>query len=291
MIVRVPASSANLGPGFDSFGLAWKIYNEIEFLFMEEGLTISGCDERYCGEDNLAYVAYVRTMERCGRKTPGLQIRFLKTEIPVSRGLGSSAALITAGVTVANAMNALGLSKEELLDVATSVEGHPDNIAPALYGGLTASLMEGSHAVTRSFPLSDKLCFTLLIPPFELSTALSRSVMPKEVGMRDAVFNLSRTALLPRALADGDAELLRLALDDRLHQPYRFPLIEGAEIAKQLANDCGAISLCISGAGSTLLCVANDAAFAGKMKRAISEACPTWLVLEAQPDDRGAALL
>ena len=291
MIVRVPASSANLGPGFDSFGLAWKIYNEIEFLFTEEDLSISGCDERYCGKDNLAYVAYTRTMERCGRKTPGLKIRFLKTEIPVSRGLGSSAALITAGVTAANAMYELGLSREELFDFATAVEGHPDNIAPALYGGLTVSLMEGSHAVTRSFPLSDKLRFTLLIPPFELSTALSRGVMPKEIGMREAVFNLSRAALLPRAFADGDAELLRLALDDRLHQPYRFPLIEGADAAKKLANDCGAIALCISGAGSTLLCVANDAAFAGRMKRAMSEVCPSWFVLEARPDNMGTASL
>ena len=140
MIVRVPASSANLGPGFDSFGIAWKLYNEIRFELAEEGLSISGCDERYRGEDNLACVAFTRVLQSCGRERCGLRINFEKTEIPVSRGLGSSAALITAGVLAANALCDLGLEKSELFDIATSVEGHPDNIAPAMFGGLTVSL-------------------------------------------------------------------------------------------------------------------------------------------------------
>ena len=222
MIVRVPASSTNLGPGFDSFGVAWRLYNEIEFVLADEGLCITGCDPRYAGEDNLAYRAFRRVLAYSGRSLRGLRINFIKSEIPVSRGLGSSAALITAGVVAANKLYGLGLSKGELLDLATAVEGHPDNVAPALYGGLTVSLTEGEHAVTRRFPLSEKLFCTLLIPPFELSTALARGVMPKQVSMKDAVFNLSRAALLPRALADGDTELLRIAVEDRLHQPYRF---------------------------------------------------------------------
>lgn len=290
MKVRVPASSANLGPGFDSFGLAWQIHNEISFAPSDK-LTISGCDLRYAGEDNLCYLAYCRALQTCGRKPDALRIEFERTEIPVSRGLGSSAALITAGVIAANELNGLGLNKEELLDIATSVEGHPDNIAPALYGGLTVSLMDGDHAVTRCFPISDKLCFSLLIPPFELSTALSRSVMPARINMRDAVFNLSRSALLPRALADGDAGLLRLALDDRLHQPYRVTLIKGWEEAKSLAQRLGAIGLCISGAGSTLLCIAWERDFTARMCEAMAAALPGWRVVDARPDGKGAQVL
>lgn len=287
MKILVPASSANLGPGFDSFGLAWQLYNEIFFEEAEQ-LSITGCDDRYRGEDNLACVAYRHVLEACGRRCSGLQIEFGKTDIPVSRGLGSSAALITAGVCAANALHGLGLGKDELLDLGTAVEGHPDNIAPALYGGLTVSIMEGEHAITRSFPLSDRLFFTLLIPPFELSTALSRSVMPREVSMRDAVFNLSRAALLPRALADGDVDLLRFAINDRLHQPYRFALIKGWDTVERLAHTSGAAEICISGAGSTLLCISDDPAFSVRMKDAMDAELPAWRLIAVRVDTNGA---
>ena len=173
MIVRVPASSANLGPGFDSFGIAWQLYNEISFQLAGE-TEILGCSAAYRGEDNLALRAYRRVLERCGVRDEGVSIRFGRTSIPVSRGLGSSAALITAGVMAANELHDLGLSRESLFLLATEVEGHPDNVAPAIYGGLSVSAMAGGRAVTRRFPVSDKLYFTALIPPFELSTALAR---------------------------------------------------------------------------------------------------------------------
>ena len=215
MIVRVPASSANLGPGFDSFGIAWQLYNEISFQLSDE-TEILGCAEGYQNEENLALRAYRRVLERCGvREEGGVSIRFGKTSIPVSRGLGSSAALITAGVMAANELYGLGLSRDELFLLATEVEGHPDNVAPALYGGLSVSAMAGGRAVTRRFPVSDKLFFTALIPPFELSTALARSVLPESVSRADAVFNVSRGALVLRALGDGDAELLAFAMDFR----------------------------------------------------------------------------
>lgn len=290
MKIRVPASSANLGPGFDSFGLAWQMYNEISFA-PSDTMSIRGCDERYRGENNLCYQAYRHTLEACGVPCGGLEIVFEKTDIPVSRGLGSSAALIAAGVLAADTLHGLRLEKQELFALAAAVEGHPDNIAPALFGGLTVSLMDGDRPVTRSFPLSNRLHFALLIPSFELSTALSRSVMPREVSMKDAVFNLSRAALLPRALADGDAKLLRLALEDRLHQPYRSALIPGSDEAARLAGELGAIGLCISGAGSTLLCVADREDFCERMKDAVSAVLPDWRVTEAKADNAGAVIL
>ena len=289
MIVRVPASSANLGPGFDSFGIAWKLYNEIDFQIAEETV-ISGCPEAYANRDNLALRGYRRVLKRCGIDDREVAIRFGRTSIPVSRGLGSSAALIAAGVTAANALHDLGLSREELLLLATDVEGHPDNVAPALFGGLTVSCMEGGEAISRRFPVSSSLRFAALIPPFELSTALARSVLPQEVPFADAVFNISRAALLLRALEDGDGELLSVAMQDRLHQPFRSKLIDGYKTARIEAQECGALGICISGAGSTLLCVADRDDFVSRMETAIELSLPSWEVQELIPDPDGALI-
>ena len=291
MIVRVPASSANLGPGFDCLGIAWNLYNEIEYELSDSGLVIEGCDERFQGEDNLTYRAFRRALDYAGVKAPGVTIRFRKTEIPVSRGLGSSAALIAGGVVAADRLCSLGLSDEERLSIATGIEGHPDNVAPALFGGMTVSAMDGERAVTCPCPVSPKLYFTVLIPPFELSTELSRSVLPASYSRPDAVFNLSRTALLLRALETGDAQLLRVGLQDRLHQPYRLPLIAGVEQAKAAAEACGAIGLCISGAGSTLLCIAAEADFSRRFAAKLLETLPGWRVLAVTPDLSGAKII
>ena len=289
MIVRVPASSANLGPGFDSFGIAWQLYNEISFQPAEK-TEIFGCGEAYRNEDNLALRAYRRVLERCGVRDGGVAIRFGRTSIPVSRGLGSSAALICAGVIAANELHGLGLLRDELFLLATEVEGHPDNVAPALYGGLSVSAMAGGQAVTRRFPVSDRLFFTALIPPFELSTALARSVLPETVSRTDAIFNVSRGALLLRALEDGDAELLSFAMDDRLHQPYRASLIDGFSAARAEAQECGAAAICISGAGPTLLCVADRPDFPARMETALSMALPGWELRALSPDLDGARI-
>lgn len=291
MKLRIPASSANLGPGFDCFGIAWQCYNEIEFIPKSEGLVISGCDEKYCNSDNLAFVAYRAAMHWAGHHEYGLEIRFGKTDIPVSRGMGSSAALIVGGVMAANAMNGLELSGSELLAIAASVEGHPDNIAPALFGGFTVSAMAGSTAITTHFPISEKLFFTLLIPDFELSTELARRVLPNMVSRQDAIFNISRASLLIKALERGDRILMRIALEDKLHQPYRTGLIEGYDIAQAAARKLGALGLCISGAGSTLLCIADRAEFSAEMEAELKEQLPGWRVLGVLPDMQGVKIL
>lgn len=290
MIVRVPASSANLGPGFDSFGIAWQLYNEIDFQLAEEGLVISGCPEQYQNEHNLAYRGFRRVLERCGFPLGGVAIRFGRCAIPVSRGLGSSAALIAAGVIAANELYEIGLTRAEQLLLATEVEGHPDNVAPALYGGLTVSAMDGGRAITRPFPLSERLHFAALIPPFELSTELARSVLPAQLPREDAVFNVSHAALLLRALGDGDAELLAFAMDDRVHQSYRAKLIDGFRTARIEAQECGAAGICISGAGPTVLCVADRPDFAARMETALELALPGWEFRELTPDLDGAKI-
>lgn len=291
MIVKVCASSANLGPGFDCFGLAWQCYNTMEFLPGGSGLEISGCEERFANADNLAYRAYRAVLDRIGAAAEPLRIRFLSSDIPLSRGLGSSAALIVGGVLAANALRSLNLSRETLLEIATEVEGHPDNIAPALCGGLTVSTMDGGRVVSAPFPLSDRLCFAALVPDFELSTELSRSVLPQTLSRQDAIFNISRAALLLRALESGDTGLLRTGLHDRLHQPYRTALIDGYEQAAALAYERGADGVCISGAGSTMLCISAEPAFAGRMAEAMAERFPRWRVLPLLPDRQGAVVI
>lgn len=291
MKFRIPASSANLGPGFDCFGIAWQCYNEIEFIPREEGLVISGCAEKYRNEDNLAYKAYHAAMTWAGQRESGLEIRFGRTDIPVSRGMGSSAALIVGGVVAANVIHGLELSGSELLAIATSVEGHPDNIAPALFGGFTVSAMDGIAAVTTHFPISEKLFFTLLIPDFELSTELARSVLPEAVSRQDAIFNISRSALLIKALERGDRQLMRIALEDKLHQPYRTKLIQGFETAEAAAKKLEAMGICISGAGSTLLCIADRPEFSAEMEEALKESLPGWKVLGVKPDLQGVKMI
>ncbi len=290
MIVQVPGTSANLGPGFDCFGIAWNCYNTMEFL-PAESLEISGCPEEFQNRENLAYVGYETVCRAAGVNAEAVSIRFLETEVPVSRGLGSSAALIAAGAVAANEMHGLGYTKEELLSLVTPVEGHPDNLAPALLGGLTVSLMEGERVESRRFPLSEKFFFAALIPNFKLSTALARGVLPEHYSRADAIFNVSRATLLLRALSDGDGDLLSLAMQDKIHQPYRFQLIEGYERAAELAKEQGALAVSISGAGSTLLCVAEDGAFGENMTRVLGKEFPHWQVRPLLVDMDGAKVL
>lgn len=259
VIIKARATSANLGPGFDCLGIAWELCNTIEFD--ECGmLFIEGCEERFLNDGNLAVRAFKSTLNQCGIPFTGVSIRFDETNIPISRGLGSSSALIVAGIRGANELYRIGMSKDEMFELASVLEGHPDNVAPAIYGGLTASLLKDGKAVKAQFPVSDSLHFTALIPDFELQTSLARSVLPENISRQDAVFCTARVAMLLKAMETGDLELLKIALEDRLHEPYRCKLIPGYEEIKSQVDAQGAC-LCISGAGPTLLVISDQADF------------------------------
>ena len=288
--VRVPASTSNLGPGFDSFGCALTLYTDISFEEKEEGLCITGCDEAYAGKDNLAYVAYCAAMEAMGEPLRGLRIH-IDANIPVCRGLGSSAALLVAGAMGANALHGNKLSKEELLTITNVIEGHPDNLAPAIFGGLTASMVEDGIPATVGFPLHPDWKFLALVPDFELSTKLSRSVLPEKLNRSDAIYNISHALLLLKALETGDEELLRLSMRDKVHQPYRQGLITDFEQVQSLVAATGGC-LCISGAGPTLLCITKDdklASWLGQKLPAVTTA--SWQVLRLKAEPFGAQVL
>lgn len=289
--VRVPATTANLGPGFDSFGCALGLYNTYTFEAIDSGLEILGCAEKYCNERNLSVRAYRMTLEEAGVPFTGLRMEMLETQIPVSRGLGSSAAMIVAGIVAANAEAGYPFDHRKMLELATRIEGHPDNLAPAFYGGLTASMMNDGIPDTVTYQMAEGLQFVVCIPTFELSTAKARKALPEMYTRADAVYNISHGAVLLKALETGNIPVISRALSDRLHQPYRFSLIPEFETVNRLARESGAIAFCISGAGPTLLALTDDRNFAGRLSaRLRTETKKGWRVLAPEIDRQGAVV-
>lgn len=281
--VRVPATSANLGPGFDCLGAALSLWMRCTFEAAPEGeLRISGCPSAHANADNLIYRAYLAGCEALGISPKGLHLS-IDSQIPLARGLGSSAAAIVAGIAGAFLLHGAALDKEHILRLATALEGHPDNAAPAVYGGLRASMMEQELVLSEAFALSESLLWTALVPDVPLSTQEARAVLPKQVPHADAVFNASHALMLLKALETGDMVLLRHALQDRLHQRQRLPLIADGERVWRLAEDAGAC-VYLSGAGPTLMCLHQEKGLRDALRDVIP---PGWQLIALQPDNAG----
>lgn len=288
--IRVPATTANLGPGFDSFGCSFALYDTLTFEEQPgDALTFDGCARAYCNLENLAVVAYRAVMQHLGLPVQGLHIS-IRAEIPICRGLGSSAAMIVAGAAAANALHGSPLSRNELLEICNGIEGHPDNLAPALFGGMAVSLVEAGKPYTVRCDVHKNLRFTALIPDFELSTHKAREALPQKLNFSDAVFNVSRAGVLLKALEQGDEELLRIALADRIHQPYRAALIPEYEHVRALALECGCTAFCISGAGPTLLCLSFSDAWESSFRKKIASIPGGWQVLSLPVDHDGVQI-
>lgn len=289
--VTVPATTANLGPGYDCLGLALGLYTCVQFTpaahwcLVVEG---EGADELPRGRENLVWRAACRLWQHVNFSPPAFRVKIINS-IPVGRGLGSSAAAIVAGLVAANHIAGFLLDRSGLLQLAAELEGHPDNVAPALLGGLTVSALDRGkvEAVRLDFP--SHLRLVLCIPGFQLSTRRAREALPPTVGHSAAAFNVSRTALLLAALAQGRDDLLSLACQDRLHQPFRKQLVPGFDIAVQAAVDAGALACVLSGAGPSLLALVSggDPHRVGKAMAAAFSAA-RYLVLA--PDLTGARL-
>lgn len=259
VIVKVPATSANCGPGFDSLGLACTLYNTFTYEVCKDGLELvidgEGKDLLSADAGNLAFAAFFKVWTKMTGQEIGLKVH-MRNNIPLSRGLGSSSTAIVAGLMAANYMTGSTLTKADLVNLATEMEGHPDNVAPALLGGFTISYMEDKTAHSFSFIPAKKLKLVAVVPSMPLSTSKARAAIPTLVPHCDAVFNASRTALLIGALMSGEYSYLPAALEDKLHQPYRASLIPGMEEAFTVAKAMGAYNAIISGAGSTLMAYA-----------------------------------
>lgn len=256
LYVRVNATSANVCVGFDVLGIALQLENTFTFERKEE-ISFKGFEKAYCvKENNLVYQAYQRVFEYTKRELIPVEIGF-EGKIPVSRGLGSSSSLIVAGVFGANAILGNVLSQDELFNLCCELEGHPDNVAPAIFGGLVASYKTAQGYRTIPYPVKNTLRFIVVIPPFKLSTHEARSVLPKSLPYADIVHNLSRIVHIPKAFAEGNIELLRELFDDRLHEPYRGSLIPKYEEIKEICLQEEA-AFAISGSGSAMLIIALE---------------------------------
>lgn len=260
--LQVPATSANCGPGFDTLGLAVTYYNEVTYEITEERgfqLEVTGEGAEYLKPfgRNLAFASFFKVWNAVhDNKRIGLKVT-MNNRIPMSRGMGSSSAAIVAGLYAANVLCDNHFSNEELLQFATEIEGHPDNVAPALYGGFTISFLDGEDkAHTLKLIPPGKLKFIAVVPASKLATSLARQAIPATVPHKDAVFNSSHCALLVAALMTGNFQYLGQAMEDKLHQPYRAHLIPGLYEVFEAAKAAGAYNGIISGAGSTIMAYA-----------------------------------
>lgn len=257
--VRVPGTSANCGPGFDCLGVACTIYNELELTLLEEErldikITGDGAENIPVDERNIVWRSIQKLLERAGKEQEykGAIIR-MDNGVPLSRGLGSSATAIVGGLKAANECLGNPFTNRDLLQMATEIEGHPDNVAPAIFGGFTVSIVRNGKP--ECFSLMPKLPLKLVVtvPDFFLPTKAARAVLPAEVPMKDAVFNIGRAAMLTAALCKGNKSFLRSVFDDALHQPYRAKLIPGMYDVFKAARAAGALGASMSGAGPCLI--------------------------------------
>ncbi len=264
--VRAPATSANMGPGFDCLGIALDIWNVITVEtgdeIAAEGFHVSGQGEDDLPRDrsNMVWQSVARVFEETGLPVPPMSIA-CRNDIPTARGLGSSSAALVGGLTAGNELCGCPLSQEDLLQIAAEVEGHPDNVAPALFGGMQIAVYDGDKVLNASVPVPEDLSAVLYIPNLPMPTEEARGLLGDEVPRSDAVFNIGRAALLVRAMASGDLERLDIATDDRLHQPARRTIFFPMKNIIRAALGAGALGAFLSGAGSTILALATEKEF------------------------------
>jgi len=325
--IKVPATSANLGPGFDALGLALDLWNETRVstdfstdFGTDERMksTDSRTDERMRATDfgtdarikrmsvavrgegegllarndkNLIVRTAQRLAEQLGRSLPPLHAE-CRNQIPLSSGLGSSAATLVTGLLAGNALFGNPLSKEEILNLASELEGHPDNVAPALMGGLVVSMVNEGKVIAHSIPLGMDVHITIALPEFYISTKQARAVLPKKISMKNAVHNISRAVLVTEAFRTGDLSLLGEAMTDQIHQPHRLKLIPGAQAALDAAKAAGAAAVALSGAGPSLIAFSSkaEAGIGEAMKRAYEAAGLATRVFNLRASSRGAEI-
>ncbi len=271
--MKVPATTANLGPGFDALGLALDLWNEAEFTpTNDRKITVSiageGADQLPTDANNAIVDAALQVYDQVGKPCPGFHVHCLN-RVPLGSGLGSSSAAMLTGLLGANALLGEPYSRETILKLAIESEGHPDNVAPAMLGGLVASIIHESHVVSLRLTLTSQrtpIHITVVFPEFDFPTKQARAILPRQLDRKDAIYNISRAVIVTEAFRVGDLKMLGEAMTDKLHQPYRLPLIPGAQAAMDAMKQSGAAAVALSGAGPSLI------AFSANSEKAIGEA-------------------
>lgn len=293
--VRVPATSANLGSGFDSLGIALSMYNEYEFELKEDiGIFFEGFEREFQNENNIIFKTIKRVFNKYNFEFKGIGIKLIKQEIPISRGLGSSSSCIVAGLVGAFALMRKEMNKDEILSLAVDIEGHPDNVCPAIFGGLVSTVMtDNKKTLYNHVEVKEKIKFVALIPDFKLSTEESRKILPKEVSFKDCIYNISRVALLISCFSNGNYDLLKEATKDKIHERFRSKLIDNFDKVYNKSMELGAVSCYLSGAGPTLMAIVDkyDLNFVNNFKIFMKEQNINWDIKELKIDKNGAKIL
>lgn len=295
--VHVPATTANLGPGFDALGLALNLWNETEFLSTQNGIVTLEIQGEGVGKlprdaNNAIAQAALQVYRLAGKPCDGLYIHCIN-RVPLGSGLGSSSAAMVTGLLGANALLGNPFSTTEILKLAIENEGHPDNVAPAMLGGLVASIIHENEVISMRLPASarrETIRITVVLPDFDFPTQQARAILPKQIDRKDAIYNISRAVLVTEALRTGDLDLLGKSMTDALHQPYRLPLIPGAQAAMEAARRSGAAAVALSGAGPSLIAFSNgrEEAIGLAMKEAFEEAGLSARIFYLRVSERGA---
>ncbi len=283
IVIRVPASTANLGPGFDCLGAALDLFNEfvVEPAYGVHEFYWYGSDKGQSDDDNLVLKALRSVFSALGRSCPGVRIRTQRCDIPMNSGLGSSASAIVAGLLAGNTLVDSPLSQQELLNLAVAMEGHPDNVMACLQGGIRAGVVDEQGNVTSAeIRVAEGLQFAVLVPAFGMSTARARAVLPGSYSIQDAVHNISRVGLLITAMVNGEFGNLRLALQDRMHQPQRLPLIPEAVGVMKVCQSAGSYGEYISGAGPAIVALmpAGDQEGLQRLRTSLAAVPGEWCV-------------
>lgn len=277
--VKVPASTSNLGPGFDAVGLAMNLYNEYSFEPIEDSsekfIYSTNLEQGQVPEnkENLVYRAFEYLFKKESKAIPSIKVHF-EAGIPTSGGFGSSSTAIVGGLFAANKILGDKYTQEQLLKIGTQLDGHPDNISPAILGGLVTCVYADSELNYIKFDWDHKLSFVVVVPDFKVPTAKARSVLPAKVNFQDAVHNIGYSSLLIAALAEKNTDVLKKCFKDKLHQQYRASLVPGMRCVLDVGKEAGAIGTMLSGAGSALIAVVDDKAIAETVASAMQTA---WL--------------
>lgn len=288
MVVRVPATSANLGVGFDVLGLALDLAATYTFELADD-LLVSGCDERFCGPDNLVWTSYVRACNELSLPARALHIHE-ESSIPTSGGLGSSSTCVVAGIVAAQALAGLELDRQFTLSLATRIEGHPDNVAPAVMGGLVSSYVEEDETITTRWVVAPNLRFVCMAPPYRVLTADARRALPSMVPMSSVSWQVGRCLAMVSALASGSPHEMAACCHDRIHEPYRAPLIPDFERLHDCALEAGACTFLISGSGAAMLAICDGSKSAERIALAAGALMPDLWVKTLRASEHGVSV-
>ncbi len=284
--IKVPATSANVGVGFDCLGLAVSYYSTISFETSDARLIITGLPKEFQNADNLVYQAFVKGCNFLDKPVPNVKIN-IEGDVPVARGLGSSSVCVVAGLKAASVWYGDAISTDQLLVLATEMEGHPDNVTPAILGGLCVSFLDDQNLPqVIQYHVSNQLHFVAMIPDYEVSTHAARKVLPTTLSYADAIHQVSHCAAMTKALELGDRHMIHEACDDRMHEPYRAKLIPDYSQAKNISEQFGG-TMYISGSGSTMMAITANENDADKIVENAQAAFPKWTVRKMAVDSTG----